>query len=132
MGCVADHHRSELVRYVVNGIVATAVHFLALSVLLEFCHFESAGLANVLAATLGICVSFLGNRYFVFPHAQGGAGRQAVRFVVLYAAIAALHGLVLMMWSDISGLDYRSGFVVATFLQFILSYAGNKWLVFGR
>lgn len=132
MECVADRYSGEIVRYVVNGIVATAVHFSALTVFLEYFHFDSAGLANVLAASLGICASFLGNRFFVFLNSQGGVGRQAVRFVMLYATIAGLHGGVLTVWSDIAGLDYRIGFVLATLLQFILSYIGNKLLVFKR
>jgi hypothetical protein len=58
--------------------------------------------------------------------------RQAAKFGALYAAIAVLHGLVLYFWTDKLRLDYRYGFLLATVLQVVLSYCGNKKLVFRR
>ena len=39
----------EFIRYVLNGVVATLVHFAALSFLLELVGLPSAGLSNVIA-----------------------------------------------------------------------------------
>jgi putative flippase GtrA len=127
----APHPRAELLRFIVNGLVATAVHFGVLTLNLEVLGFESAGLANLCAAVAGISASFLGNRCFVFL----GSARQpwlpqALKFSVLYGAIALLHGAVLWLWTDRFGLDYRAGFLIATGLQVSLSYVGNKLLVF--
>ncbi|MRH79042.1 GtrA family protein [Spiribacter sp. C176] len=119
-----------LVRYVLNGLFATAVHFLVLTLLIEGLQMASAGAANFIAAGFGITASFLGNRFFVFAYARGPLAYLAVRFLLLYAGIAVVHGLTLALWTDWLALDYRIGFLLATFLQFALSYSGNRWLVF--
>jgi putative flippase GtrA len=122
--------RGQIARYVVNGLGATAVHFAMLSFNVKVLGVPSAGLANLGAAAAGITASFLGSRYFVFRSWEEAIPRQAMRFGALYAAIAGLHGLVLFLWSDVGRLDYRAGFVLATGLQVLLSYWGNKRLVF--
>ena len=53
-------------RYLVNGGVATVVHFFILTFNLKVLDWESAGLSNIVAAVCGTIVSFLGNRYYVF------------------------------------------------------------------
>lgn len=124
--------RHEFVRFLVNGLVATLIHFAVLTFLIEVVHVPLAAAASLVAALFGITASFLGNRYVVF---RGHAGRlqdQVARFAGLYLAIACLHALALYLWADVLGLDYRVGFVIATGLQVMLSYAGNKLLVFGR
>lgn len=117
-------------RYVVNGLFATAVHYGVLTFNLKVVGLPSAGLANLIAAMVGIATSFLGSRYYVFRmHMMPWMG-QALRFGILYGAIALLHGGVLLVWTDWQGLDYRVGFLLATGLQVSLSYVGNRWLVF--
>lgn len=125
-----NSHARELVRYVINGVVATAVHYGVLSFNLKVLGFSSAGLANFVAATFGITTSFLGSRYFVFRKTDVAILLQALKFSGLYGAIAILHGLVLLLWTDWMGFDYRIGFLIATTIQMSLSYLGNKRLVF--
>ena len=120
----------EVLRYAINGFVATAVHFAVLAFNLHVLHFSSAGLANLAASLFGISASFVGSRYFVFPRTGEPIVAEALRFSGLYGAIALLHGAVLLVWSDYFGLDYRAGFLLATVLQVSLSYLGNKFLVF--
>lgn len=120
----------QLLRYVVNGLVATVVHFAVLSVLVEVVHLPSKGAANLLAAIVAISVSFLGNRYFVFAATQARASGQLWRFLLLYAAIALLNGGLMALWSDLLKYDYRVGFVLISIIQFILSFLGNRLLVF--
>lgn len=122
--------RNEILRYIANGLFATAVHFGVLTFCLRVLGFSSAGVANLVAAALGIAVSFTGNRYFVFRRFERSLVRQAMRFGVLYAGIAAIHGLLLFLWTDLLSLDYRVGFVIAMVIQVALSYIGNKKLVF--
>ena len=122
-----DQH---LFRYVVNGLLATAVHFAFLYLFVDVLFFSSAGLANFLAAFAGIASSFLGNRFFVFQKTDDGIVGQYLKFLTLYAVIAVLHGLVLYVWTDVYGYDYRLGFIIATIIQFISSYLGNKKFVF--
>lgn len=122
--------RREILRYVVNGVAATLVHYTVLTVNLELLGFSSAGAANLVAACFGITASFLGSRYYVFRSAHAPIAGQFLKFGGLYAAIAVLHGLVLWLWTDRFGLDYRAGFLLAAALQVSLSYIGNKFLVF--
>lgn len=122
--------RGRLLRYIVNGLVATVVHYVVLSFGLEVLRIPSAGLANLMAAGVGITTSFLGSRYFVFLAGSRPVLGQASRFIALYALIALLHGATLWLWSDMGGLDYRIGFLLATCMQVALSYFGNKHLVF--
>lgn len=120
----------EVVRYIVNGLFATALHYAVLSSLLGAAAWTSAGLANLCAAVVGISASFLGSRYFVFRPVRGVLTEQIMRFGALYGLIALLHGVVLLLWSDWLGQDFRIGFLLATGMQVSLSYLGNKWLVF--
>lgn len=124
--------RLQVVRYVINGLVATAVHFGVLQINLKLLGVPSAGAANFIAAFFGITASFVGSRYYVFQSHQQPIFGQASKFGVLYAAMACLHGLVLYGWTDLQGWDYRIGFLLATALQVVLSYWGNKLLVFKR
>ncbi|MFT6287475.1 MAG: putative flippase GtrA [Alcanivorax sp.] len=121
---------AEVFRYISNGVLATVVHFSVLYFNIEVLGFESAGMANLVAAFFGISASYLGNRYFVFKQTDVSLANQAGLFAVLYSLIALGHGLILFAWSDIYLLDYRIGFIIATGVQFLLSYTGNKLLVF--
>jgi len=125
-----NSHTQELIRYVINGVVATAVHYGVLTFNLEVLNFSSAGLANLAAAVVGIGTSFLGSRYFVFRKTDEPIVLQAMKFSGLYGVLAVLHFLVLLIWTDWLGLDYRLGFLIATGFQVSLSYIGNKSLVF--
>lgn len=126
----STHH--ELIRYITNGLVATGVHFCVLTFNIHVVGMRSAGVANLIAAIIGISTSFLGSRYFVFKKHQEPILSQATAFVILYASIAVLHGVILYVWTDVGGFDYRIGFLIATFFQVVLSYFGNKTLVFRK
>jgi putative flippase GtrA len=120
------------IRYILNGIVATCVHYTVLSLCLKVFHLPSAGIANFIAAATGISVSFLGSRYFVFPGTSESVWHQLARFGLLYATLALMQGAVMFAWADVAGLDYRAGFVLGTFLQMVCSYFGGKHWVFKR
>lgn len=127
---IIDHQ--EIIRYVINGLLATGIHFSILTFNIEILHISSAGVANFIAAIFGITVSFLGSRYYVYRGHTGTFIHHAVKFVLLYAAIAVMHGFVLYLWSDVYGLSWRIGFLVATFIQVCISYIGNKIWVFTK
>jgi putative flippase GtrA len=120
----------EILRYGLNGLAATAVHYSVLVAGFGFLKLPSAGLANLIAATCGITVSFFGNRIFVFRDSRESVLSQAARFGVLYASIAAFHTGFLAIWTDAYRLDYNIGFLIATCCQTMSSYFGNKYLVF--
>jgi putative flippase GtrA len=117
-------------RYLVNGCVATGVHFVVLVFSMQVLNWSSAGAANGLAALFGIATSFVGSRYYVFKHSFETAASQVTKFLMLYLCIALLHAGVLLVWTDYYQLNYVIGFFVATLMQLMLSYWGNKVLVF--
>jgi len=121
---------AELLRYAVNGLVATFVNWAVMRVCLDVLHLPWAWLAFWIGALFGITVSFLGNRYFVFRRSDARLVPQAVKFVLTYAVIALLVSGVMAVWSDWWRLDTNIGFVLATGVQVVLSYLGNKVLVF--
>ena len=121
---------AQILRYGVNGVVATGVHYGVLVFMLEQLEARSAGLSNMVAAVFGISASFLGNRYFVFRKTHAAIWRQVWRFSVLYGVIAIVHGVILFLWTDLYQLDYTIGFLLATIVQFASSYVGNRLLVF--
>jgi putative flippase GtrA len=121
---------AEVGRFVINGLFATAVHYAVLCFNLQILEMPSAGLANFFAAWFGIAASFIGSRYFVFRCGGEPWGQQARRFLMSYAAIACLHGLLLYAWTDRLQLDYTVGLILAAMMQAVLSFLGNRLLVF--
>jgi putative flippase GtrA len=117
-------------RYIINGLLATGVHYAVLVLLLEVVQIDKASVANLMAAVLGITTSFLGSRYFVFQKVEESAWQQILRFVPLYALIAGIHTCVMWVWTDHFGWNYTLGFLLATGLQMAGSFLGNKYLVF--
>ena len=91
---------------------------------------SSAGIANFIAAIFGIATSFVGSRYFVYKNHSNTMSSQLLRFLLLYGFIAVLAGFLMYIWSDLYGFSYQIGFVIATFVQMLFSYFGNKILVF--
>ena len=119
-----------IVRYLVNGSVATVVHFIALYLLVEIALTPSVGVANLVASVFGIGSSFLGNKYYVFAAGLSPMRRQLVLFVSFYALLALMHGSILYLWSDVLRFHYFSGFAIALVIQVVLGYAVNKHVVF--
>lgn len=121
---------AEIGRFIINGIIATLIHYSVLRFNLNVLGVTSAGLANFFAAWFGIVASFLGNRYFVFRRKDVSADRQAVRFLALYLFIACTHGLLLFAWTDKYQQNYTVGFLLVTALLTATSYLGNRLFVF--
>lgn len=117
-------------RYLINGVLATVIHFAVLKFNLDVIGMHSAGVANGVAAIFGITVSFIGSRYFVFRGSGGHLLQQGILFLLIYACIAVLHALVMYVWADCLGFDYRIGFLLATFMQMAFSFVANKFMVF--
>jgi len=121
---------NQLIRYGINGLVATAIHYGVLRFNIEVLQFPSAGVANSVAAVFGITASFIGSRYFVFRGSRRHVMHQGFLFLVTYGCIAVLHGLVMFVWADVYGLNYSVGFVIATAMQMACSFVANKFMVF--
>ena len=119
----------RVLRFVLNGLFATAVHYGVLAGLIEGAEMASAALANALAAVCGIAVSYAGNRSFVL-RSRARHRRAGARFLSCYAAVVSLHGGAMALWADIGGLDYRIGFLLFTAAAAVLTYLLNRFFVF--
>lgn len=116
-------------RYIINGLVATGVHFSVFMFNIHVLKISLAGVANLSAACVGIFIAFLGNRHFVFPN-HSKIAPQALKFFAMYVFLALMHGAVLTVWTDWRGFNYQTGFFIAIMLQVIGGYLGNKYWVF--
>lgn len=122
--------KGEVVRYAINGAAATAIHFAVFQAASALLGPGFHGIANGIGSAFGITASFLGSRYFVFPHRRSDWRKELARFLPLYAALAVLNVGVMYFWSDVSGLNKELGFLVATAIQVVSTFFGNKYLVF--
>ena len=127
---LATSLNKQPIRYIINGLVATGIHFFVLTFNLKVLGWQSAGAANFFAALFGISASFIGSRYYVFEGSLEPLFKQLYRFVLLYALIAIVHGVLMYVWVDLYHFNYIVGFVIATAMQVVCSYLGNKVLVF--
>lgn len=122
----------EFYRYIANGLLATFIHYMILSFNLNVILMGSVGWANFIAAMVGISFSFLGSKYFVFVDRSGNFELQALKFLLLYGAMAVMHGIVLHFWSDRAHLGYTWGFLFATAIQMAMSFFFNKRFIFSK
>jgi len=122
--------KNILIKYIFNGFLATAVHYLVLTFSLKVICLTSAALASVLASVIAITFSYIGNRFFVFRSVSDQILSQYVKFFLIYCLIAAIHGTVLFIMTDWLKYDYRIGFLIAVIIQVFLGYIGNKKLIF--
>lgn len=117
------------VRFLVNGGIATIAHYLALVGLVEGFGLGVIWVANVLATGVGISVSYLGNRSYVF---QSDAAHVSAlpRFLAIYAAVFSLHGAGMAGWADWAGLNYSIGFVILSCMSAVATFLLNRSFVF--
>ena len=113
----------------VNGLAATAAHYLALVVLVDGAGLGAVWVANTLATGVGIAVSYLGNRSFVF-RSTAAHGRALPRFLASYGGVFLLHGAGMAAWADWAGLNYSIGFVILTGLSATATFLLNRSFVF--
>ena len=119
----------RVLRFGLNGVTATAVHYAVLAALVEGAGTRPVALASGLAALCGIAVSYFGNRRFVLraatPHRKAGP-----RFLACYAAVIGLHTGLMGIWADWAKLNYSAGFVLFIALAACVTYLSNRFYVF--
>jgi|GEM_PF-1286438 len=119
------------VRFIVNGLAATATHYLSLLLLADLLGMRPVGLANFIAAALGVVVSFVGNHHFVFRSTQ--KKQETVgRFLGVYGVMTVAHGVAMYLWADLALLPKTPGFVLITGGTAVANYLLGKLWVFAR
>lgn len=120
---------SRPARFVINGVIATAAHYLTLVILVEAAGMTIVWAANTMATGVGVAVSYLGNRSFVFRSSVSHTSALP-RFLVIYGVIFTLHGAGMAAWADWAGLNYSIGFVILTGLSAMANFLLNRSFVF--
>ncbi len=120
----------EVMYYLLNGLVATFVHYGVLYIAIDIFNFKSAGFSNFLASIFGITCSFFGNRYFVFQQSGYSILKQALKFIGFYLSIAFINGGILFLWTDYLGYSYKIGFLFCLCMQVSIGYFLAKNYVF--
>ena len=115
--------RRQFARYAGVGVVATAAHYLALVLCVEWAG-SPAWLGSGFGAALGAQVAYAGNRWFTFDHR--GAMRASWPRFMLTALLGALLGMVIVAFGVRLGLHYLIAQVLATLAGLVLTFAINR------
>lgn len=122
----------NLLKYSVNGLFATLMHYLALIILIEFFKIKYIGIGNIFASIVGIIFSFFGNKYLVF-HMNSNRRQTIKKFVEFsasYIVIAIIGAAIFFLLTDIFRFNYHYGFFLIIIIQFILGYLTSSNLIF--
>lgn len=99
-------------RYLLVGLLATAIHYAILVALVELAGAAAAPSA-AFGAACGALAAYAGNRRFTFP--RGATHGQALpRFLAVAVLGAATNGAIVWTGTDVLGLHYLAAQVVAT------------------
>jgi putative flippase GtrA len=121
----------EIIFFILNGIVATLVHFFILLVFIDVIQLDSLIISNIFAGIAGMTSSFLGNRKFVFNTSKVNLSEQLLKFIALYLSVIILHTVVISIFTNIFTIDYRISFVIASSFVISVSFLINKFVIFG-
>lgn len=120
-----------LLRFFLNGLFATIIHFFILYICINIIGVTFIGLANGVASIFGIIISFAGNKFFVFGNFNiKDILSQMQTYIFFYTLIAFMHASVMYIWSDLLGFTYVFGFIVVIFIQFTAGFYVNKKIIF--
>ncbi|MBV8380598.1 MAG: GtrA family protein [Paucibacter sp.] len=114
---------SPFFRYSLVGAGATLLHYLVLTLLVEWRHWP-AGWAAVCGAACGAVFAYLGNRRHTFS--SGATHAQALpRFLAVAVMTAALSGALVGLGAQL-GVHYLIAQAIASGTALLLGYRLNK------
>ena len=117
------HETRSFLRYATVGAIATAVHYLLLTLAVEALGWP-AWLASGFGAALGAQVAYVGNRVYTFDHG-GAIGTSWLRFQAT-ALYGALQGMAIVALGVHAGWHYLPAQMVATVMGLVATYAVNR------
>lgn len=119
----------QFLRFLIVGITATGAHYAVLKLTISYAQPTYSASANICASIVGISIAFIGNRTFTFR--SSGIVTQEIRaFIILYIVAALVHTGVIFLLADWGSVSVNIAFLVATTVQILLTFLGNKHLVF--
>lgn len=115
--------RRSLIRYAAVGVLATAAHYAALTLWVEWAG-GRAWIGSGVGATLGAQLAFWGNRRFTFSH-RGPLWPAWWRFQ-LTAVAGALAGMGIVAAGTAAGLHYLLAQALATLAVMLATFGLNR------
>lgn len=128
--CIRLMPKTEMARFALTGLAATALHYLVLTIGVEL-----GGVAptpmTAIAFLCAVGVSYLGQAFWVFG-AKGHDTSQMMRFAVSVLVGLGLNVSIMTVATRILDLDYRLGFAAALLVVPITTFLLNRLWVFAR
>lgn len=119
---------NELLRYVVSGLINTAIGYGVFLILLHLVGYSPA-VANAISYIMALSVAFLLNRFFVFPGAVASA-TTVIRFVGAFALSFSLNQATLLVLFNIFFVQAEIAQVFAMIVYTVVFYLFNKDYIF--
>ena len=94
----------SFLKFLVSGGVNTALTYVIYLILLRFINYQTS---YAISYIIGIAMSFILNRYFVFQSDRGI--RSAILFPFVYLTQYLLGVFILWIWVDVAGLSKAAG-----------------------
>jgi len=122
---------SRAPKFIVVGLIATLVHFLTLSFLVEIARMPWPTFASAIGSVAGIATSYYGNYAWIFirtePH-RTFLGH----FIAAYVFTMSVNTLLLYLQINFLQFNYVVAFLVATSFSTLLNFLLAKFAVFER
>jgi putative flippase GtrA len=123
-------HSVQIARSVVVSVVALAVDFSTLVFTKEVLGFYYLVAATV-GFTLGVIVNYILSNKWVFAHRQHASRTKEFSiFVAICLVGLVLNLLIIALFVEKAGLDYRIAKVFSTVVVFFWNFAGRKKLLY--
>ena len=114
-----------LMRYLLVGVLATALHYAILIGVVERLH-GAPPLGAGLGALAGAVLAYVGNRRFTFLDSRAAHTQALPRFMLIAAAMALGHAAIVWCGSSVLGLHYLLAQVLASAVAFLCGFQLNK------
>ncbi|MDX9893252.1 MAG: GtrA family protein [Patescibacteria group bacterium] len=122
----------QFVKFCVVGGLAAVINFILLYALTEW-----FGIWYVISSAFGGVISaiwnFLANKFWTFRNRDRGrqALEQMFKFIVVIGSGVVVNTLLVYLFTDFGGLDYRWSWVLATGVVTFWNFGFNRFWTFG-
>jgi putative flippase GtrA len=118
------------IKYFVNGLIASTVHFLIFYLLYKILKIESAFISYLLASIIGIYISYFGNNKFVFNGVRNFKVAKFLKYIILQLILLLISTSLIWILIDINEINYIISFLFALIIQFFIGYYISKNYIF--